>query len=135
ESLSARGYSRLHLLCGESLCSDTALWLRVATTALVVAMIDAGKRPAEGVELAGPLRALHAFALDRGCRLGAARREGAPISAIEIQRHYLGRAEACLREAFMPAWAGEACARWREMLERLEADPSGLSRTLDWAIK
>lgn len=44
ESLSAEGYHRLHILCGESVCSETAAWLKVGATALVVALIDAGLR-------------------------------------------------------------------------------------------
>ena len=45
ESLSSEGYHRLHLLCGESLCSQTASWWKVGATALVVAMIEGGLNP------------------------------------------------------------------------------------------
>ena len=36
---------------------------------------------------------------------------------------------------FMPPWAGEVCARWRAMLERLEGAPDSVCGCLDWAMK
>ena len=42
ETLAAEGYHRLHIICGESLSSETALWLSMATTAIIVSMIEAG---------------------------------------------------------------------------------------------
>ncbi|MBI4601623.1 MAG: proteasome accessory factor PafA2 family protein, partial [Planctomycetes bacterium] len=42
EPLARRGWHRLHVIAGESLGSDTALWLKVSTTALVVALAEAG---------------------------------------------------------------------------------------------
>lgn len=51
ESLCGPGYHRLHLLCGESLCSETASWLKLGATALVVAMIEAGVNPGGAVDL------------------------------------------------------------------------------------
>ena len=42
ESLSSDGNHRLHILCGESLCSETAIVLKIGATALVTAMADGG---------------------------------------------------------------------------------------------
>ena len=55
ESLSSNGYHRLHVLCGESVCSQTALWLKTAITTLVVALAEAGLRPCRAIALAGPV--------------------------------------------------------------------------------
>jgi len=135
EPLCRGGYHRLHLLCGESLCSEIASWLKVGTTALVVAMVEGGLRPGDGIELRAPLEALRTFATDTTCRAGAEMSDRRRISAIAIQRHYLALAEANLGHGSMPPWSAEVCRRWREMLDRLQADPGSLSRTLDWAIK
>ena len=67
ESLSSNGYHRLHILCGESLCSELAGWLKVGTTALVVALIDGGANPGDAVHLASPLTAMQTFASDPTC--------------------------------------------------------------------
>ena len=62
ESLSMKGYHRLHLLCGESLCSERATWLKIGITALIVAMIEGGGRPGNTVQLKDPLASMHLFA-------------------------------------------------------------------------
>jgi len=135
ESLSSQGYHRLHLLCGESLCSETASWLKVGATVLVVAMIDAGLKPGREVQLESPLEALRTVAKDVKCQSTLRLQRGKPRTAIAIQRHYLEQAEANLKMDFMPPWAPEVCRRWRAMLDLLEGAPGSVARTLDWAIK
>ena len=76
ETLCKEGYQRLHILCGESLCSQTAMWLRTATTVLVVALIEGGAEPGSGVELSAPLDALRTVAGDSTCRAALASRAG-----------------------------------------------------------
>jgi proteasome accessory factor A len=135
ESLSGGDYHRIHLICGESICSETAMWLKMATTALVVAMAEARACPAQEVALSSPLSAMRTFASDPLCKKRAALANGNSASAIDIQRHYLEHAQVFAREPFMPPWAEEACARWSEMLDRLERGPESVETTLDWAIK
>jgi len=129
------GYSRLHVLCGESLCSETAAYLKIGTTALIVAMADAGHQPGGGVQLADPLAAMHEVAADATCRKPLRMADGGYRTAISIQRHYLMHAEGHLRDGFMPSWAPEVCRRWRELLDKLEHAPSSVDKTLDWGIK
>jgi hypothetical protein len=135
ERLARRGYHRMHLLCGESLCSHVGYWLRIGVTAVVVAMIDAGLLPGAGVQLKAPLNALRDFVGDPTCRATAEREDGPPVSAVDIQRWYLRVAEENLSRDWMPPWAEDVCAAWREMLDRIEHRPESLSSTLDWAIK
>lgn len=135
ESLSREGYHRLHLICGESLSSQTAMWLKVATTALVVAMAEAGIPVGDAVTPVAPLTALRAFAADPTCRAKALVAERKWMSALEIQRAYLESAEAHLGDSFMPDWAAEACRQWRRILDRLESGYQSVNATLDWAIK
>jgi len=135
EPLCRGGFHRLHLLCGESLCSEVGSWLKVGTTAIVVAMVEVGLRPADGLELQMPLAALRTIAGDPTCSATVPTTDGPRVSAIAIQRRYLEAAEAHLGHGFMPPWAPEVCRSWRETLDRLAADPAALSQTLDWAIK
>ena len=135
ESLCRGGFHRLHLVCGESLCSELASWLKVGATALVVAMVEAGLRPGEGVELRAPLSALRAIAGDPTCTTVVMTTDRRHMSPIAIQRRYLEAAEAHLGDGFMPPWAAEVCWQWRETLNRLAADPRSLCGALDWAIK
>jgi proteasome accessory factor A len=135
ESLSRAGLHRLHIICGESLCSETAMWLKAATTALVVAMAEAGLRPGLGVGLRSPLEAIRKIASDPSCSASVDMLGGRRLSAIEIQYHYLTMAERYLGHSCMPSWSGEACKRWRAMLNRLLDAPGSVETTLDWAIK
>lgn len=133
ESLSAAGYGRLHLLAGESLCSETATYLKVGTTALIVALIEAGRLPGEAVQLREPLEAMRAIARDPSLRHTASLAAGRWMTALGIQRHYLAQAEACLGSDFLPSWAEAVCQSWREILDRLEN--GRVEKRLDWAIK
>lgn len=135
EPLASEGFHRLHLTCGESLCSETAMWLKVATTALVVAMAEAGLRLNNEMTLINPLAAMRSFSGDPECKVTAEIFCRPPMTASEIQRHYLNRAEAHMHDSFMPPWAEEACRKWREILDRLERGPTTVNQTLDWAIK
>jgi hypothetical protein len=135
EPLGPGSTRRLHLICGESLCSERALWLKTAATVLVVAMIDEGLDPRGPIELADPVAALHAIVRDPSCRAEVALTDGSKTTALDIQRQYLRAAEAHVDAAWMPEWAHAACVEWRAMLDQLEGAPGSVATTLDWAIK
>jgi hypothetical protein len=134
ESLSGE-YERLHILCGESLCSETAAFLKVGATALVVALADAGMAPGGALQLADPLGAMRRVAVDTACRAPLAMADGSNLTALAIQRRYLCQAEAHLGADFMPPWAAEVCKRWSAVLSQLEGAPGSVATTLDWGIK
>jgi proteasome accessory factor A len=134
EPLSAGSYNRLHITFGESLCSDLAIWLKVGTTALVVALCEAGLRPGETMTLDAPVAAVRLFAGDPTASAVAATASG-KRTAVAIQRHYLVQVEARLGSAFLPPWAGDVCRQWRWVLDRLDGGPEAVATTLDWAIK
>ena len=135
EPLCGNGYHRLHILCGESLCSERATWLKVGTTALVVALSEAGLCPGDAVELRAPVEAMRLFASDPTCTAAAETKTGERVTALAIQRHYLAQAEAHVHEPFMPPWADEVCRRWRAVLDCLSAGWASAATSLDWAIK
>jgi proteasome accessory factor A len=135
EPLCGGGYRRLHILCGESQCSQLGTFLKVGATALVVRLAELGLCRGREVTLQAPLAAMRGFSADPTCTRKEPLKNGEQRSALEIQRHYLQTAEAHLSRAFMPPWAGEVCAEWRRMLERLEDGAEGVSTLLDWGIK
>jgi len=133
ESLSGDGYNRLHILCGESLCSETAIVLKTGATALVAAMAEEGLRPGAGLRLASPIEALHAVSTDVTCKQKLCLAGGGEATAIEIQRRLLHLAE-CHR-GVLPPWTDAVCGLWRLTLDQLEGAPDSVSTVLDWAIK
>jgi proteasome accessory factor A len=136
ETLANEGCHRLHIICGESLCSETALWLNMGATAVIVALIEAGLRPGQAVRLQDPLGAMRRFSLDPTCRAVAQTLGGKKLSAVQIQRHYLEMAQTHCGAPFMPPWADQVCIQWRKILDRLEnGTPGSVASTLDWAMK
>jgi proteasome accessory factor A len=133
ESLSSDGYNRLHILCGESLCSETAIVLKIGATALVTAMAEQGLIPVAELRLAAPLDALHAVSADATCKRRLRMTAGGTASAIEIQLRYLQLAER--HRDVLPPWADAICALWRRILDQLEVAPDSVATILDWAIK
>jgi proteasome accessory factor A len=133
ESLSGDGYNRLHILCGESLCSETAIVLKTGATALVAAMAEQGLRPGAGLRLESPIEALHVVALDPDCQRKLRLAGGGETTAIEVQRRLLHLAES--HRDVLPAWTDAICALWRLTLDQLEGGPDSVSTVLDWAIK
>lgn len=135
ESLSGAGHHRLHVLCGESLSSEVGIWLKMGTTALVVALIEAGIQAGPSIKLRDPLGAMRKLALDTTCTARFPTMDGQERTAIEIQRTWLELAETHQGAAFMPDWTSEACRIWRDVLDRLAQGPQAVERTLEWAIK
>ena len=136
ESLTSFGYKRLHLICGDSNCSQFQTWLKTGTTMLVVALVDAGVLPGAALKFEDGVCAMRHFSTDVGCAEPLTDQENVEgIRAIDIQHSYLETAERYLGTALMPDWAEEVCTAWRATLAALAADPGTLIDKLDWPLK
>jgi hypothetical protein len=135
ESLCRNGSHRLHVLCGESVCSQTSLWLKTGVTALVVAMIEAGLEPCAAIRLRDPLAAMKRFATGVAPAATAESLDGRLWTAVAVQRHILQQIEAHADHPIMPPWTTRVCQRLHEVLDGLEQGPQAVAKTLDWAIK
>ncbi len=136
EPLCGGNYHRVHLVCGESNYSDLGNYLKIGTTALVLAMADAGIHfdPAEG-GVSSALQAMQRYTNDPGCRKSAPNGEQRSYTAVDIQRYYVDAAERHVDAPFMPEWAEDVITTWRETLDGLESDPKLLAGSLDWPTK
>jgi proteasome accessory factor A len=135
ESLCGEDFNRLHVLSGESLCSQLGNLLKMGTTALVVLLADAGRSPAPKVQFADPLEAMRSYAADPSCTSTARLETGEQVTAIEVQRTFLEAAEQLVASGSAPEWAEEICHEWRTILAQLEGAPESICTTLDWGIK
>lgn len=136
EPHSGADYHRVHLICGESNYSDLSNYLKVGTTALVLAMAEAGVDFGLSERWSAvSTDTMRQFSRDSGCQKKATC-DGVPAqSAIEIQYRYLVAAENHVHAPYMPAWAEEVCTKWRATLADLEASPELLVGKLDWPTK
>ena len=134
EPLSRSRYGRLHLLCGEGVRYSMTEYLRFGTTALIIRLIDAGLTPAKAIEI-NPLHAIRKVSVDIRCQAKIGRIGSSAVTAIDIQRYYLGQVEAQLGQSVLPDWAEGFCRRWRTTLDDLEIQPLRLAGVLDWPTK
>lgn len=129
---------RQHLICFENLASEVARYVDAGSTLLTMRLCDAGLEPANGVMLANPIAALHAFCQDPYCcvtqKTTQRRRQ---VTAIEIQRHYLEAVRAAMSTGIpFPAWASDCCDRWEALLTALgQGAPESVADRLEWATK
>ena len=130
-----RRSQRLQIALGDSNLADTAEYLRIGTTLLVLDVIEAGEMPPlPGVRR--PIRSLRAICGEAGLAARVVLAGGRTCTALELQRFYL---EACRqfldRRPGAPAEARDVLHRWEAALDGLEDDPQSLVGTLDWPTK
>ncbi len=123
---------RVHVIAGEGNRASLSTWLRIATTALVVRLLDLNRGP--DVALLDPVAALHAFALDPSCRTSALATGQRESSMIGLQRTFLEAVQA--RQSRMPEWTARVLREWQAVLDTLESSGwRGLVGRLDWPTK
>jgi proteasome accessory factor A len=123
---------RLHVLFGEPNMNEYAMWLKVATTCLVLDLLDIGAVPAE-VRLDDVLGTLKGVSRDHTYKWNVRRADGGTMGAVDLQRMYLKAAQENL--AGKDEQTDAAIAAWDKILSGLESDPMQLADRLDWVAK
>ncbi len=130
-----RRRQRLQLGLSDSNLAQTAEYLKVATTSLVLDMAEAGAL--RGLpRVRRPIRSLHRLIADPLLRVRVPCSDGIDRSALELQRLYLERAQAFV--AVSPATsleAREVVRSWAEILDALVREPASLFGRIDWITK
>jgi proteasome accessory factor A len=133
----AERYRRLHVIIGDANMSEISTYLKVGTTALVLAMIEANVL-AEDLAIIGPVRELHEVSHDHTLRHRIQLADGRTISALDLQGEYLDRARKYVDDRFgddADEQTRDVLARWEATLARLGTDPMSLANQLDWVAK
>jgi len=130
-------YRRLHVIIGDANMSEISCYLKVGTTALVLAMIEDG---AIGAELAidAPVQALHDISHDPTLRHLVTLRDGRTMTAIDVQEQYLELAHHYVDHHYgadADDQTKDVLVRWQSVLDRLRRDPMECRRELDWVAK
>jgi proteasome accessory factor PafA2 len=136
----ASKYRRLHVIVGDANLAEVATFLKVGTTALVLAMIEDDYLADKDFSLAAPVRALRQVSYDLSLSQGLELASGGTITALELQWELLGLASKYADEEGLAALGDEevgrqVLARWEAVLQALEMEPMSLSRQLDWVAK
>ncbi|MBV9467829.1 MAG: proteasome accessory factor PafA2 family protein [Abitibacteriaceae bacterium] len=123
---------RLHVLFGEPNMSEYAMWLKIATTCIVLDLLDL-KVVTPEVRLEDPLSTLKEVSRDQSLKWSVRRANGRNMSAIDLQRLYLMAAQTHLKgKDEQTDWALE---EWENVLDGLERDPMQMADQLDWVAK
>jgi proteasome accessory factor A len=130
----AERYRRLHVIVGDSNMSEYATWLKVATTDLVLRMIESGTVMRD-YTLDNPIRAIREISHDMGCQRRVKLAGGRELSALEIQREYYDRVSQFIDHSGSDPETDKVLAEWGRVLSTLADDPLKLTRECDWAAK
>ncbi|MFN7150104.1 MAG: depupylase/deamidase Dop [Microthrixaceae bacterium] len=134
----AQKYRRLHVIAGDANMSEVQTFLKLGTTALVLAMVD-DDALGDPILFARPVSTMHQVSRDVGLGEPILLSDGSSMTALEIQWHLLERARAyAAAHGLEPVGVevGELVLdRWESVLDALERDPMELAGQLDWVAK
>jgi proteasome accessory factor A len=127
-------FRRLHVIVGDSNMAEVATYLKVGTTAAVLAMLEDGAFRQDCV-LEDPVRAIKEISHDPTCRRTVRLRRGGERTALELQREYLEAVAAHSATTEQPPEVTDLLTRWDRVLGQLATDPRQCARELDWVCK
>src|SRR6187431_689207 len=130
-------YRRLHVIIGDANLSEIATYLKVGTTALVLAMIE-DRFITTDLTVDGPVAGLRAISHDPTLRQTVTLTDGRKLTGIQLQLEYLDLARKYVEDRYgadADPQTVDVLARWESVLDRLERDPMLCARELDWVAK
>ena len=131
-------YRRLHIIVGDANLCEVSTFLKVGTTAILLAMVEDGA--IEGIDsLLDPVRSLKEVSWDLTLSSPLVLADGRTATALDIQWEILKNAQKYLLDYGAEAVGGEVALevieRWEKVLSSLERNPDELFGVLDWVTK
>jgi len=127
-------YRRLHVIIGDANLSEPQNFLKLGSTALLMAALEDGAIP-DPLDLADPVSSCWAVSHDVGLHKSLELDGGGSATALEMQwRYHEWMSKYAEKELDEPVW-GEVLTEWERVLSGLEQDPMSLADTLDWVAK
>ncbi|MDN4473128.1 depupylase/deamidase Dop [Demequina zhanjiangensis] len=124
-------WRRLHLIIGDANCLEVPTLLKLGTTSLVLAAIEAGDERLEMLELAEPVEDVRTVSRDLDLTARLRLRSGEDATALEIQRALLEIARTYATDVN----DADVIARWEGVLDRLGRDIFEAAREVEWVAK
>ena len=127
------------MIAGDANLCEVATFLKVGTTAIVLAMVEDGFIEKD-LSIIGPVNAMRTVSHDPTCRATVELLDGGRLTAVELQWEFLRLAQKYADETGLDACGGDevggmVLARWESVLTDLERDPMLLDGQLDWVTK
>jgi proteasome accessory factor A len=130
-------YRRLHVIIGDANLAEVAGLLKVGTTSLVLAMIEAGFL-SDDMSILRPVHELHEVSHNPQLTHLIELRDGRSMTALNLQREYCDQAHKFVEDRLgssVDDATAEVLARWVQVLDDLADDPDRLVGQLDWIAK
>ncbi len=132
-------YRRLHVIVGDANLCEVATFLKVGTTAIVLAMIEDGFIDKD-LSISSPVAAIKTVSHDITLQATVDSASLGRCTAIELQWEFLRLARKYADEVGLECCGPETIGtmvldRWESVLSALESDPSSLDGQLDWVTK
>jgi proteasome accessory factor A len=129
-------FRRLHVIVGDSNMSEATTLLKVASTDLVIRLVEAGTAMRD-LGLENPIRAIREISHDPTGRRKVRLSNGREASALELQDAYLSRVRDLVdREGWDDPLVRRTLDLWERTLKAVESgDLSLVEREIDWVIK
>ena len=132
-------YRRLHVIVGDANLCEVATFLKVGTTALVLAMVEDDFIDKD-YSIVSPVPTMRTVSHDPTCRATVELADGGTVTAVDLQWEFLRLAQKYADDVGLEACGGEEVGqqvleRWEATLAALERDPLTLDGQLDWVTK
>ena len=127
-------YRRLHVIVGDSNMSEYTNFLKIATCAVVLQMIE-DNFIINDFTLRHPVKAIKDISYDTTCKRKLRLENGREYSPIEIQRQYCEMAQKYIEQAPVSDQLRKGVEEWQYVIDALDRDPDELDRKIDWVIK
>jgi len=131
-------YRRLHVIVGDANLCEVATFLKVGTTAIVLAMVEDDFLDPR-LTVVDPVRALQAVSWDTGLAEPLLLGDGRTATALDLQWELLEASQKYLLQRGTAAVGGvvaeQVVGRWESVLASLEARPEHLLGVVDWITK
>ena len=130
-------HRRLHVIIGDANLAEVSTYLKVGTTSLVLAMIEAGLLNKD-LTVLDSVKSLQRVSHDPSLQHLLTLADGRQLTAVQLQREYLDRAVDYVEStlgADVDVQTHDVLHRWVSVLDRLEQDPMLCARELDWVAK
>ena len=127
-------YRRLHVIVGDSNMSEYTNFLKLATCAVVLQMIEDGYVNKD-FTLRHPVKAIKDISYDTTCKRRLRLENGREYSPIEIQREYCEMAQRYVETHETDDQLRRGVREWAFVLDALDEDPERLDTKIDWVVK
>jgi hypothetical protein len=123
------------VIIGDANLAELSTYLKVGTTALVLAMIEARALPRD-LALEEPVESLQAISHDPSLTHTVRLRDGRRMTALDVQWVYLEQAQKFVEtHGEADEQTLDVLRRWTEVLDDLGVDPMRCADRLDWPAK